>query len=227
MAETGNLGLPLLAPSQAQKHVTVNEALARLDGLTQMRLMSVATVAPPAPVDGAAWAVPVGATGDWAGQDGRIAIGSNGGWVFADPVEGWRGWIVDEAREVRHDGAGWADLPGPAIRSVTFDHAVAAGPASVTTEVIPQNAMVFAVTGRVASALTGTLASWTLGVAGAEDRYGSGIGLAQGSWLVGVTGQPVTYYADTPLVLTATGGDFAAGTVRLVLHYFKPEPPEI
>ncbi|MFN3145819.1 MAG: DUF2793 domain-containing protein [Paracoccaceae bacterium] len=227
MAETGNLGLPLLAPSQAQKHVTVNEALARLDGLTQMRLMSVATVAPPAPVDGAAWAVPVGATGDWAGQDGRIAIGSNGGWVFADPAEGWRGWIVDEAREVRHDGAGWAGVPGPAIRSVTFDHAVAAGAGSVTTEVIPQNAIVFAVTGRVASALTGTLTSWTLGVAGAEDRYGSGIGLAQGSWLVGVTGQPVTYYADTPLVLTATGGDFAAGTVRLVLHYFKPEPPEI
>lgn len=227
MAETGNLGLPLLAPSQAQKHVTVNEALARLDGLTQMRLMSVATVAPPAPVDGAAWAVPAGATGDWAGQDGRIAIASNGGWVFADPAEGWRGWVVDEAREVRHDGTGWAGVPGPAIRSATFDHAVAAGAASVTTEVIPQNAMVFAVTGRVASALTGTLTSWTLGVAGAEDRYGSGIGLAQGSWLVGVTGQPVTYYADTPLVLTATGGDFAAGTVRLVLHYFKPEPPEI
>jgi hypothetical protein len=134
---------------------------------------------------------------------------------------------VDEAREVRHDGTGWAAVPGPAIRSVTFDHVVAAGAASVTTEVIPQNAMVFAVTGRVASALSGTLTSWTLGVAGAEDRYGAGIGLAQGSWLVGVTGQPVTYYADTPLVLTATGGDFAGGTVRLVLHYFRPEPPEI
>ncbi len=104
---------------------------------------------------------------------------------------------------------------------------IAAGAASVTTEVIPQNAMVFAVTGRVASALSGTLTSWTLGVAGAEDRYGAGIGLAQGSWLVGVTGQPVTYYADTPLVLTAAGGDFAGGTVRLVLYYFKPEPPEI
>lgn len=227
MAETGNLGLPLLAPSQAQKHVTVNEALSRLDGLTQLRLMSVATGTPPAAAEGMAWGVPAGATGDWAGQDGRIAIRTNGGWVFADPAEGWRGWIVDETREVLHDGAGWAPAPVPAIRSVTFDHAVAPGGSSVTTEVIPQNAMVFAVTGRVSSALSGALASWTLGVAGAEDRYGAGIGLAQGSWLVGVTGQPVTYYADTPLVLTASGGDFAAGAVRLVLHYFKPEPPSI
>jgi hypothetical protein len=36
MTETANLALPLVQPAQAQKHVTVNEALARLDGLTQL-----------------------------------------------------------------------------------------------------------------------------------------------------------------------------------------------
>ena len=31
MTDTSQLGLPLLEPAQAQKHVTVNEALVRLD----------------------------------------------------------------------------------------------------------------------------------------------------------------------------------------------------
>ena len=40
MADTTNLTLPLLAASQAQKHVTVNEALTRLDGMVQLTLRS-------------------------------------------------------------------------------------------------------------------------------------------------------------------------------------------
>ncbi len=36
--ETTQLKLPLLQASQAQKHVTVNAALMRLDGLAQLRL---------------------------------------------------------------------------------------------------------------------------------------------------------------------------------------------
>ena len=36
MARTAQLDLPLVAPSQAQKHVTVNEALARLDAVAQL-----------------------------------------------------------------------------------------------------------------------------------------------------------------------------------------------
>ncbi len=66
-----------------------------------------------------------------------------------------------------------------------------------------------------------------MGVASSTNRYGGGLGLAQGSWLVGITGQPVTYYADEPLVLTANGGDFAGGEIRLALHYYLPSPPSI
>ena len=47
MSETTQLGLPLLQPAQAQKHVTVNEALVRLDGLTQLVLASATVTAPP------------------------------------------------------------------------------------------------------------------------------------------------------------------------------------
>ena len=68
------LGLPnsrcrCVLPAQAQKHVTVNEALARLDAAAQLRVVSFAeTTPPPSAVDGAGYAVPAGASGAWAGQ---------------------------------------------------------------------------------------------------------------------------------------------------------------
>ena len=45
--ETMRLQLPLLQPAQAQKHVTVNEALMRLDGLTNAVLESASVAVPP------------------------------------------------------------------------------------------------------------------------------------------------------------------------------------
>ena len=96
MADTSNLNLPLIAAAQAQKHITVNEALVRLDGLTQLRLLSRTADVPASASDGQSFGVPNGATGAWAGQDGAVAIFSKGGWVFASPVTGWRAYIVDE-----------------------------------------------------------------------------------------------------------------------------------
>lgn len=46
MSSTQQLGLPLLQPAQAQKHVTVNAALVRLDGLVELTLVSRAQAAP-------------------------------------------------------------------------------------------------------------------------------------------------------------------------------------
>ncbi|MFW5641978.1 MAG: DUF2793 domain-containing protein, partial [Roseicyclus sp.] len=73
MTETANLALPLVEPAQAQKHVTVNEAFARLDGITQLCLESVDETVPPAgAAEGASWGVPAGASGDWAGRAGHV-----------------------------------------------------------------------------------------------------------------------------------------------------------
>lgn len=236
MDETYQLGLPLLQPAQAQKHVTVNEALAKLDGLTQLTLASVGVITPPlAAEDGEAYGVPVGAVNDWAGNIGDIAIRSNGGWVFSTPHAGWRAYIADEGKFAVFDGADWvfsalAISPNGAasvFEVVEFDHVFGAESVSVTSVPIPQYAMVFAVTGRVKTAINGAVTSFDLGVNGANNRYGSGLGLVQGSWLVGITGQPVTYYAPTPLEITANGGDFAGGELRLALHYYLPTPPAI
>lgn len=83
MARTAQLGLPLVLPSQAQKHVTVNEALVRIDAATQLSVRSAAEQAPPAsPSEGDIYVIASGASGAWSGRAGEIAIWSNGGWVF-------------------------------------------------------------------------------------------------------------------------------------------------
>ncbi|MDF0600933.1 DUF2793 domain-containing protein [Psychromarinibacter sp. C21-152] len=236
MSETMQLALPLLQPAQAQKHVTVNEALVRLDGLTHLTLQSVDTVTPPvAAEDGAAYWVPLGGVNAWDGHAGEVAIWSNGGWVFVQPQTGWRGWIADRHAPALFDGAGWAEngvaaSVNRAVSAMTvleFDHVVSAGASSTTGVVIPKYAMVFAVTARIKAAFSGTLSGWDFGVAGATNRYGSGLGLAQGSWVSGITGQPVTYYSDAPLVLTANGGDFSGGELRVAVHFFSATPPEV
>lgn len=228
MSSTSALGLPLVQPSQAQKHVTVNEAFTRLDALTQMTLSSRSQVVPPgAPGEGAAYAVPAGATDLWSGQDGQVAIFANGGWVFLAPRIGWRAWVEDEGVSATFDGADWVvgaasispNGAGFGMRVIEIDHGIGAGATSDTVPVIPAQSVVFGVTGLVLADITGTATSWRLGISGVSDnRYGSGLGLGTGSWLRGITSEPLAYYADTALTLTGEGGDFADGTVRLAIH---------
>ena len=114
MSETSpRLALPLIAPSQAQKHVTHNEAVMLLDGLVQMTLRGVEASEPPASgADGDAWGLGAAPTGLWEGRGGDVAIRSNGGWVFAAPAAGWRAWDLSAGAALRHDGSGWVpDLP--------------------------------------------------------------------------------------------------------------------
>jgi hypothetical protein len=102
---------------------------------------------------------------------------------------------------------------------VEIDHPVPAGAASTTPAIIPAGCQVFGVTGRILTTLGGTASSFRVGIApGSLDRYGSGIGTAEGAWFRGVTGAPVAYYADTALTITSEGGNFAGGIVRIAVH---------
>ncbi len=229
MADTVNLNLPLLAPSQAQKHVTVNEALGRLDAAVQMRVISRALTDPPVtPTEGDAYLVPAGAVNGWAGEEQHIAVFQNGGWIFLTPRVGWQAYVADEGERITFEGAEWLDgtmALAPegsafAIRVNEFDHAVAAGPTSTTGFALLPGTVVFGVTGRVVDDVTGTLTSFRLGISGSDDRYGTGLGLTQNSFISGLTSTPLTYYSATQLLLTAEGGTFGgAGTVRLAVHY--------
>ncbi|MEM6409441.1 MAG: DUF2793 domain-containing protein [Pseudomonadota bacterium] len=230
-----NLKLPFLSPSQAQKHVTVNEALARIDAVVQLTAASRSISTPPAgPLEGESYLVATGGSDAWLGADGEFASFINGGWHFVSPLKGWRLWVEDEAASLVFDGTNWrsnvlAQAPsGAAMRAeiIEFDHVLSGGGGSEDTSVvIPAQTCVWGVTGRVLSEIAGGLSDWSLGVAGSDDRYGSGLGTGTGAWLRGLTGQPVTYYEDTPLRLTANGGAFASGTVRLCINLIRFDLP--
>lgn len=231
MAETLNLGLTLLESNQAQKHVTVNEALHRLDALVQGRAQSRSQTTPPADAaEGENWLVPSGATGIWAGQQGRIAHRIGAGWDFLVPKAGWRLFIVDESLTLCFDGQDWSagtlshTTQGAGLSAQSRSADVTLTGASVSVpNLVPDRAIVLGVTGRVIQPITGA-ATWRCGVAGATNRYGSGIGAALNSWLNGVSGTPTAYYGNTNLLITAESGSFTGGTVRLTSHFFLLQP---
>jgi len=87
------LGLPYLQPSQAQKHVTHNQALQRLDQLVQLRLIALDVSTPPAdPTAGECYALASSPSGIWAGQGDQLACWDGAAWQFLTPAEGWLAW---------------------------------------------------------------------------------------------------------------------------------------
>lgn len=230
MSETARLGLPLVLPSQAQKHVTVNEAFARLDSLTQLSVVSRSlTVPPTSAVDGDCYLIPAGATGVWSGHVDEIAMRSNNGWVFVPLVDGWRVWVADEGAAL--DWIGGALVSGIVARTSSgastslkiweFDQPLASGTEIDSAEEVPGTVLVFGITGRVLSALGGTLSDWQLGHGTSADRYGTGLGVSEGSWVRGLTGQPQAYYSGFRPKFTANGGEFGGGSVRIAIHYME------
>ncbi|QTC89994.1 DUF2793 domain-containing protein [Brevundimonas goettingensis] len=110
---SARLGLSYLAPGQLQKHVTLNEALTRLDALVQMRAASRSTAAQPtSPDDGALYILPASPTGAvWASRAaGDLMRFEAGGWTLVAVPDGALVWIADEDVFVVRDGATWVSL---------------------------------------------------------------------------------------------------------------------
>ena len=75
--ETIHLGLPYLAPAQAQKHVTHNEALRMLDAMLHIRVEDSGRDEPPgSPAEGQRHLLGNAPAGAFAGQAGAIAAWS-------------------------------------------------------------------------------------------------------------------------------------------------------
>lgn len=234
MSETFQFGLPLLAGGQAQKHVSVNEALARLDAVAQLRVLDDQLAVPPAgAADGAAYLVPAGASGVWGGASGQIALFANGGWVFIMPKVGWSAWCAASARRLAFDGQSWVtdacaiSQSGAATRFTIEEvtHVIGAGASSLVAGAIPAGTVVFGVTARVISAIGGSASSWSLGVSGSANRYGSGLGTGAGSYANGLTGSPISYYSAEDLIVSADNGSFAGGSIGIAIHTLSLVPP--
>ncbi|SDN57020.1 Protein of unknown function [Methylobacterium phyllostachyos] len=109
---TPHLGLPLIAASQAQKHVTHNEALGLLDTLVQLACLDKdLTAPPPSPAEGDRYLVVASSPGGaWAGLAGQVVRYADGVWIGAVPRAGWLAYVVDEADLYIFDGAAWTSV---------------------------------------------------------------------------------------------------------------------
>lgn len=110
-----NLILPYLQPAQAQKHITLNETLLRLDALVQGAVETRFLAAQPSsPVDGARYILPSGKTGaDWGAMaDHALAYWRDGVWEEIAPRSGFALFVRDEGRLVAFDGARWNAIGG-------------------------------------------------------------------------------------------------------------------
>lgn len=111
MTVTPHLALPLIAPAQAQKHVTHNEAIALFDALVQLSVLDRDLSAPPgAPADGDRYIVGPSPTGDWSDHAGAVAWFDVNAWRFLAPVAGWIAWVADEALALAWSGSAWVPL---------------------------------------------------------------------------------------------------------------------
>jgi len=107
MTTTNHLSLTLVEQSQAQKEITVNTALSRIDAVLNTGAKSRTTATPPgSPAAGDVYIVATSPTGAWAGQAGNISYYDQS-WKFITPREGCALWVEDEDVMYIYDGAAW------------------------------------------------------------------------------------------------------------------------
>lgn len=127
MSQTSHrFNLPYIMPSQAQKHVTHNEAIRVLDTLIHASVKSRTLTAPPQdPAGGDMYLVPEAAEGGFAGHTHALAAYIDEAWMFYPPHQGLIVNIEDEGLCIIWRGAGW-DLLGNSggdidITALSFD----------------------------------------------------------------------------------------------------------
>lgn len=242
---TAHLALPFIMAAQAQKHVTMNEALRLLDGIVQLAVLDRdRTASPASPAEGARHIPATGATGGWAGWSGSIAYWIDGAWMRILPAPGWLAWIEAEAQLVVWTGSAWLPVvdamgfiaqaaavavakeangatTGMAVREETLTGL--SGASVDSSIVIPNRAIVLGVSARTVTAVLGA-SSFDCGISGEPSKFGGSLGVAVGSSNIGVIG-PTAFYADTAVRLTANGGNFSGGSVRIAIHYLTCMAP--
>lgn len=243
MAESPILGLPLVAASQAQKHVTVNEALRQLDILVQLSVKDRDLATPPgSPAEGDRYIVAASPAGDWSeASAGDVAAFVDGAWMLLSPGEGWRAWLQDEDSEVVWSGSAWVDpsasgsSPEPTVtaeganggklemRIVEEELTSLSGPTATSTVSFPNQCIILGCAARTTTAITGAT-SFDCGDGSSQSRFGGSLGIAEGSTNQGHIG-PAGNYATTTVTLTANGGDFTGGAVRVALAFLEITPP--
>ena len=240
--ETAKLKLPYIMAAQAQKHITHNEALRNLDAIIQLSVIDRDLTSPPAsPTEGSRFIIANASTGEWLGKDNQIAAFQDSAWNYYIPNEGWLCWVEDENLLLAYDGTLWGGVStgsGSAGTSniinlspfgaktnfeLSEEEITLSGASMDSTIFIPDRAIVFGVSTRTTQAITGA-SSYDCGIASETGKYGSLLSIALNSTNSGVTG-PTAFYSDTPIRITANGGNFTGGKVRIAIHYMTCTTP--
>src|SRR5690606_14980410 len=130
MERTANLDLPYIMPSQAQKHVTHNEAIRALDAIVQLGVIDRDRSEPPSePREGDRHIVGPSPLGAWQGQQDRIAAWQDNCWMFYPPASGWLAFVAQEQLLVAWDGTGWNFAGGQyaIVETLSINRATADG----------------------------------------------------------------------------------------------------
>ena len=107
---TPNLDLPYIAPAQAQKHVTHNEAIRALDAVVQLSVTTILDTPPTNPVNGERFIVGTDPDSEFLDHPNEVAAFQDGAWTFLTPQEGWR--VYDNTAKDLYvfSNAGWASV---------------------------------------------------------------------------------------------------------------------
>jgi len=146
-------------------------------------------------------------------------------------VSGLKAWVKAERLTLTYEDGVWRD--GVALTAhggrVTLrakeEELTLAGAYVETTDAafIPDRAIVLGVAARTTLAITGA-SSYGVGTASNTTQFGDLLGIALGASNIGVIG-PAGFYADTKVRVSANGGAFTAGKVRLVVYFLEMSAP--
>lgn len=134
--QSNKLHLPFLLASQADKHVSVNEAFQILDVLVGQAIVSIASdPGSLSPQEGDAFLIGAVPVSEWSGKSRQLAIWRAGSWWFLQPQAGWQ--VRDQSANMAtlvFDGTVWV---GPDQRQGSLDDIQKFGLASTATAITP------------------------------------------------------------------------------------------
>ena len=106
-----NLGLPVMQPSQAQRHVTHNESLNVLDTVTQLCVLDNTLTTRPLAQSGDRYLAPNEGVDAWENHVEALALYDGNVWLFVTAQVGWLAFDQSRGRYLHFDGGGWVELP--------------------------------------------------------------------------------------------------------------------
>ncbi|NNC36692.1 MAG: DUF2793 domain-containing protein [Hyphomonadaceae bacterium] len=105
--------LPNWAAAQASPWASVNQALYDIDQLMNISVLDVSLTAPPGGEgDGDAYIVAAGSSGDWSGQDHKLAYFINGGYFYKSLPMGTIIYNTADSKHYAWNGSAYSEFAG-------------------------------------------------------------------------------------------------------------------